>query len=106
MSKSSLSALKSEINMEMKSANSVISDLKGLEGSVYKAMEDRVGRSAMESVSSIQRTLSYGVENGYKSANNAVNAMERGYGKIDVLSGQGDKLLNEAKAILKELGDV
>lgn len=106
MSKSTLSTLKSEINMESKNVSSTSSSLKSLDRSIMGAMDDRVGHSARESITSIYNSFSNNMDKGYKSANNAVSALDRGYSKIDSLLGQGDKLLAQAKSIVKELGNL
>ena len=104
MSKGTLSALKGEINTEMRHGNSTVSNLKGLEGSVVNAMDDRVGHTARDSITSIERSLSYSVDKGYKGANDAVSAMERGYNQIGNLASQGDAIVKQGRSIVKELG--
>ncbi len=106
MSKSTLSTLKSEINMESKSVSSTSSSLKALERSISNAMDDRVGRSARESITGISNSFSYNMDKGFKSANNATGALDRGYSKIDSLLGQSDKLLSQAKSIVKGIGEL
>lgn len=106
MSKSTLSTLKGEINTESRYMSSTCSTLSALDKSILSAMDDRVGRSASESIKSIEKTLYYNLEKGYKSANSAISALETGYGKLDSLSCQGEKHLSQAKSIVKGLGEI
>ena len=106
MSKSTLSTLKSEINMEMKSISSTSSTLKALEKSISNAMYDKVGASAVESISQIENRFYCNLEKGYKSADNAANALSRGYSKLDSLSEQGENYLSQAKSIVKGIGEI
>ena len=106
MSKSTLSALKSEINRETRSLSATSSTLKGLEKSISNAMDDRVGRSAMESISGIESSFYYNLEKGYKSASNAVSYLDNGYNKLDSLLSQGEKYLSQARAIVKGIGEI
>lgn len=106
MSKSTLSALKSEIKMEAGSADKAGSSLKGLEKSVSNAMDDRVGNSARESLDGIYNAFSYNADQLFKGASNAVSALERGYGKLDSLVAQGQKHLSQAKSIVREIGEL
>ena len=106
MSKSTLSSLKGEVNREEKNANSTCSSIKSLDNSILNAMDDKVGISARESLTGIYNSFSYDVEKGYKSANNAISALERGYTKIDSILNQADKLLAGARDIVRELGEL
>ena len=106
MSKSTLSTLKSEINTENRYLSSTCSTLKSLEKSIIDAMDDRVGYSARESISSIENGLYTNMEKGYKSANNAVSALSTGYDKLSSLKSQGESYLSQARAIVKGLGEI
>ncbi|MBO5357359.1 MAG: hypothetical protein J6A95_06270 [Clostridia bacterium] len=106
MSKSTLSTLKSEINMESRSADKAGSGLKSLDKSISNAMDDRVGNSARESVTCIYNTFSYNADKFFKGANNAASALDRGYSKLDSLVAQGEKHLSQAKAIVKGVGEL
>lgn len=106
MSKSTLSTLKGEINMEKKSMSSTDSTLKGLEKSISNAIYDKVGASAVESISQIEKSFYYNLEKGYKSADNAANALSRGYSQLDSLSAQGENYLSQAKSIVKGIGEI
>lgn len=106
MSKSSLSYLKGEIKTSMSVANSTVSELKSLEGSITKAMNDRVGEGARDSLASISRTVSYNVDKGYKALNNGAEAMTTGYNKIESISNQGNSIVSRAREIVKGLGSI
>ena len=106
MSKSSLSYLKGEIKTSMSVANSTVSELKSLEGSITKAMNDRVGQGARDSLASISRTVSYNVDKGYKALNNGAEAMTTGYNKIESISNQGASIVSRAREIVKGLGSI
>ena len=106
MSKSSLSYLKGEIKTSMSIANSTVSELKSLEGSITKAMNDRVGQGARDSLASISRTVSYNVDKGYKALNNGAEAMTTGYNKIESISNQGASIVSRAREIVKGLGSI
>ena len=106
MSKSTLSALKSEINTESKYLSSTCSTLKSLEKSIIDAMDDRVGYSARESISAIESNFYSNMEKGFKSANNAVSALDNGYNKLSSLKSQGESYLSQARAIVKGLGEI
>jgi len=106
MSKSSLSYLKGEINTASRGADSTVSNLKSLEGSILNAMDDRVGQSARESLNRISNTLSYSIDKAYKSANTATGALDKGYGRLDSLTAEKNKLLSQAKSMVKELGSI
>ena len=105
MSKSTLSVLKSEINMESKCCSSASSGLLSLEKSISVAMDDRVGSSARESIRGIHSTFSYNSDKFFKSANNAVSALNNGYSKLDSLISDGEKHLSQAKSVIKGVGD-
>ena len=106
MSKSTLSTLKSEINMEKKSVGSTSTTLKSLEKSISNAIYDRVGASAVESISQIEKSFYYNLDKGYKYADNAIMAFDRGYGQLDILSARGENYLSQAKAIVKGIGEI
>lgn len=106
MSKSTLSTLKSEINMELKAVYSAESDAKSLANSLFSAMNDRVGSSARESIDCIGKKFSYNMDAGYKSANRMVSALERGYAKIDASLGQAEAIMKQARDIIRELGEI
>lgn len=106
MSKSSLSYLKGEIKTSMSVANSTVSELKSLEGAITKAMNDRVGQGARDSLASISRTVSYNVDKGYKALNNGAEAMTTGYNKIESISNQGASIVSRAREIVKGLGSI
>ena len=90
----------------MSVANSTVSELKSLEGSITKAMNDRVGQSARDSIASISRTVSYNVDKGYKALNTGVEAMTTGYNKIESISNQGASIVSRAREIVKGLGSI
>ena len=106
MSKSTLSALKSEINAESKYLSSTCQTLKGLERSISNAMDDRVGHSARESIAAIENGLRYNMEKGYKSANNAASALDVGYDRMASFKSRGEAYLSQARVAVKELGEI
>ena len=90
----------------MSVANSTVSELKSLEGAITKAMNDRVGQCARDSLASISRTVSYNVDKGYKALNNGAEAMTTGYNKIESISNQGASIVSRAREIVKGLGSI
>lgn len=106
MSKSTLSTLKSEINMASKYAYNAESTLRSLEKSISSAMNDRVGNSARDSLTAIGNCFSNNMDRGFKGLNNGVGALERGYTKIESLSKEKDKHITRAHSIVKGLGDL
>ena len=106
MSKSTLSALKSELKIEYDIAYKAENDLKHLDKLIYNAMEDRVGRSARESLASIRDRFACNINEGLKSVEKATVALDRGYSKIDEASAKTDAILRRARYIVKELDKV
>ncbi len=106
MSRSTLSTLQYEIRGEIKFADNAEADLKSLEKSIYNAMDDKVGYRARESLAGIRNQLSLNINDGLRSAEKAANALEAGYSKTENLSAQGNQLLQKAKNVLAELGDI
>ena len=106
MSKSTLSTLKSEINTEKRCASGAEATMNSLNKSILSSIDDRVGKSASESITSICNSFSYNMDLGFKGATNAVNALDNGYNKLDSIVGQGENLLAQAKSIVREIGEI
>ena len=106
MSKSTLSALKSEINTESKKTDSTILSLTDLDRSISRAMEDRVGNSARESIKCICNAISYNADKLFSAANGAVSYMENGFTNIGNQLSESKRQLSLAKSIVNGLGEV
>ena len=106
MSKTTLPYLKSEVKRETQYAYAVQEDLKHLDSSIWRAMEDRVGNSARQSLNGIRSNFRLHMDDGFQRANRAVQAMEKGYAGLDRLLAQSDALLAQADAICKSLEGV
>ena len=106
MSKSTLSAFKSEINTESKKTDSTISSLTDLDRSISRSMEDRVGNSARESIECIYNAISYNADKLFSAANGAVSSMEKGYSDIGNRLSESKRQLSLAKSIVNGLGEV
>lgn len=106
MSQSTISSLKSKINMEMNSAESAISALDHLYQSISRAMEDSVGENAMKSIGSIRGSFVSNVEEGFKKTKEAAERLDTGYSRILGFTGQANLFLAQAHSVLNRLGDV
>ena len=106
MSKSTLSTLKGEINMEKKAVGATESTLTDLEKCIFSYVSDEVGHNASESVKSIRNGFSRNMDEGYRSIERAVNALERGYNEISSASNEAQSLAARARAIKRELGNL
>ena len=106
MSKSSLAYLKSDLKTGFDLALEAENNLKYLDKSICNSMEDRVGQSARDSLAGIRNGFSLSVNEGLKSAEKATNTLTRGYSKTDEISARADWIINRARNIVKELGEV
>lgn len=106
MSKGTLSSFKSEISREKRIAAEVESDMKDLENSIFKYINDEVGYSASESIKRIARNFSYNLEEGYKGAENMASALGNAYSNIDNLLQNAESLVSRARGIKRELGNL
>ncbi|MBQ8408361.1 MAG: hypothetical protein IJY39_05795 [Clostridia bacterium] len=106
MSKSTISALKTEIRAEFDAARKAEDDLKHLDRSIGNAMDDRVGQSARESLSGILNRFSLNIDQGLQSVDRATGALDRGYARADGISAQAEAILSRARSIVKELGEI
>jgi hypothetical protein len=106
MSKDSVIYLKGEIKTESEFAYSASEDLKFLSNSIMNAINDRVGESAVKSLAGIRNSFDLDADDGYKSMKNATYAMEKGYSDIEALLSEAEKLMERARAIFKDVGDI
>lgn len=106
MSKSTLATLKSEIRTEFEIAGVAEEKLKYLDKLILNAMDDRVGRSARESLSGIHGYFSLTVTEGLRHAEKTANALDRGYAKADGICAQAEGILARARAMVEELGEI
>ena len=103
MSRSTLACYKSELTREEQFARETTAELKDLDRSLHKAMEDRVGETARQSMRRIESTFTRSMDAGFRQAQQTVQALEQGYGNLDALTRQSDDLLAQAEAIIQEL---
>ena len=98
--------LKSQITSNLRTADAIQSDLNTIDKDLFSAMNDYVGNSARESVASIKRNYTYLTNNGYGKMNESVNALEYGYNQIDDFMNEAAKIVSDAEATVRELGDL
>ncbi len=106
MSVSSLYAFHGKVATEDSISTEVVGDIEYLSRYIRENMDDRVGHSASDSAISISTSYSSSANNIIKKCNDAKSDLERGYCRIDGICVQGEKLLDEAKRLVKELGEL
>lgn len=106
MSKSSLQSFEYKIDQEASVAIDVKFDMQHISKSILDVMNDKVGESAIISISRICDVFANTAENIINNSKNATRTLEIGYDKIDALSLQGDRLVANAEGLMRELGDL
>ena len=106
MSKETLSTLKYEINLEKEIAYRTEQDLEHLEKNIMFAMNDRVGEAARATLLRIRSDFVTANREGYRKLDAAAAELENGYHRVDRCLAESETLLTQAKAIVKELGEL
>ena len=106
MSKSSLSAFRSQVKAEQGAAWETDSKLESIGKQMFASMNDAVGQVAQGSIKGIKDSFSYNMNTGYKGFENMASAIERGYFSIDSHLTNAENIASRARAIKRELGDL
>lgn len=106
MSKSSVSALKSQVNSLEKTVNSCSSAMGEINGKIYSAMNDTVGQSASESIKSIKTSFDYSYDKGLKAIKTVADEMSRGYDQIKIFGENAASLIRQAEDLKGGLGSI
>ena len=106
MSKSTVSALKGEINKLEKEAGSVSSKMSDVEKQIWSAMNDTVGQSAQESIKKIKTNFNYNYDKGTKCLKGVADKISVGYDHLKGHADAASTLIRQAEDIKKGLGSI
>ncbi len=106
MSKSSVSALKSQANSLERTVNSCSSIMGEINGKILTAMNDTVGQSASESIKSIKTSFDYSYDKGLKAIKAVADEISRGYDRIKSMGDGASALIRQAEEIKGGLGSI
>ena len=106
MSKGSLQSFEYKIKREDSIADGVKNEMQHISKSILDVMNDRVGENANISINRICDVFTTAAESVISKSENAARMLETGYEKINGLSLQGEKLVSNAKGLMRALGDL
>ena len=106
MSQITLTVLKSDIHTEKDIASDTRNSLNALAKIISNTLDDRVGKSAGESLRKITDRFALNMDSGLTAATRATDALDTGYNKSDVLFTHAENLCARANLIIKELGEI
>ena len=106
MSKSSVSSFEYKTRTEDSIADDVNAEMTHISKSICEGMLDSVGKNAIDSIDGIHGAFLLNSKKVIQSSKWASDVLLKGYDSIDRLSCEGDKYVDRAESLVRELGEL